>query len=149
MQKFIFFTTICILSISFSEANTTKRCKDRNAENLGSGCVCKKDFVVKGSKCVIDPAICFMVNQALDDLQSTTKGFWAMKPVFGPGFRSAGVKTEMDLVEEEEPKKKMNELQKLALMATMFRDDILAQCGLMCGCQAETKFLFSGMMPSS
>ena len=138
MRKFLSFL-IFALFLNFCDAI----CKDRNAEDNGSGCVCKKDFIVKNGKCVIDPAICFMVNQALDDLQSTTRGFWAMQPMFS-NFRSGSVKTPGDLVEEEKPKSKINELQKLAIMAGMFRDDILKQCGLMCGCQAETKFLFSG-----
>ena len=90
----------------------------------------------------INPAVCFMVRQALDDLSSTTTGFWAMQPMFN--FRSGSVKTPGDLVEEEKPKTKINELQKLAIMAGMFQDDILAHCGLMCGCHSKSQFFLGG-----
>ena len=124
-------------------------CKDENAEDQGQGCVCKKDFIVKHGKCVINPAICYMVTQALDDLESTTTGFWTVSktPVtsfFQPRATSVGpqdlIQSELD---KEKPKKKMSQLQKLVMMATMFREDILVQCGYVCGCDMATKFLFS------
>lgn len=124
-------------------------CIDSNAEDNGAGCVCKKDYIVKHSKCVINPTICYMVTQALDDLESTTTGFWTVSktPITEMFQRRGGSTGPQELIQselaKETPKKKMSQLQKLVMMASMFREDILVQCGYVCGCDMATKFMFS------
>ena len=147
-MKFLIFLFLAISIVSNHQTKAVE-CKDENAEDRGEGCVCKKDYIVKHGKCVINPAICYLVTQALDDLESTTTGFWTVQKtpitsIFQP--RAAGVGPQ-DLIQseldKESPKKKMSQLRKLVMMASMFREDILVQCGYVCGCDMASKFLFS------
>merc|ERR1711879_245496 len=138
---------VCLVLILLQVSTLAAECKDKNAEDLGEGCVCKKNFIVKYGKCAINPTVCYMIDQALTDLQETTQVFLPQQAF---SFRSAAIRTPGDLTEEElateEPTKRINGLQKLLMLSTMFPDDMLYECGFMCGCKRASQVFLGGKL---